>query len=408
MKQILTVFSFTFRDAVRKKAFIISSAIMALLVVALFSVPSIINAFKKETPATRDKTCYYIDAENSIPGGILALSAYFADMNFVPGETGKIAEYTAEVKNDGSISVIEVVPGGAIPELKVYKKDFMRGLDAAQVSDVLSKEYIRSVLKESGLGENADIIDVRLNYTSQIVNKMDVSGYVVGLLLTMVMFFAIYFYGYGVAMSIATEKSSRVMETLVVSAPPSRILIGKCAAMGAVGLVQLAGLILVGAVSYNLLLPDDFTIMGMPLAFSSFSLSSALLILLYFLLGYFLYAVLNSVCGATVSRMEDLNTAMMPVVFLSLVSFYLSYFANIASGGETFSKIVTIIPFTAPFVIPFRLLNESVPAGEIVISLILLAVLIAVITRISVRLYSASVLHYGKRPKIKTLLKTPK
>jgi ABC-2 type transport system permease protein len=198
------------------------------------------------------------------------------------------------------------------------------------------------------------------------------------------------------------------METLVVSAPPSRILIGKCAAMGAVGLVQLAGLILVGAVSYNLLLPDDFTIMGMPLAFSSFSLSSALLILLYFLLGYFLYAVLNSVCGATVSRMEDLNTAMMPVVFLSLVSFYLSYFANIASGGETFSKIVTIIPFTAPFVIPFRLLNESVPAGEIVISLILLAVLIAVITRISVRLYSASVLHYGKRPKIKTLLKTPK
>ena len=96
MKQILTVFSFTFMEAVKKKAFKISSIIMALLIIALFSVPAIINAVSKEKPETRDKTCYYIDSENSIPGGMSALSAYFPDTDFIPSKSDKLSEYTAE------------------------------------------------------------------------------------------------------------------------------------------------------------------------------------------------------------------------------------------------------------------------------------------------------------------------
>mgnify|MGYP000594530332 FL=1 len=70
---------------------------------------------------------------------------------------------------------------------------------------------------------------------------MNLTEYVVGLLLTFVMFFAVYYYGYGVAMSISSEKTSRVMETLIISAKPSKILIGKCLAMGVLGLLQLVG-----------------------------------------------------------------------------------------------------------------------------------------------------------------------
>ena len=74
-----------------------------------------------------------------------------------------------------------------------------------------------------------------------IAGQMDLSGYALGLILTVLMFFAIYYYGYGVSMSVATEKASRVMETLVVSAKPSRLLIGKCLAMGCLLYTSSAG-----------------------------------------------------------------------------------------------------------------------------------------------------------------------
>ena len=75
------------------------------------------------------------------------------------------------------------------------------------------------------------VLSTDISYTTVPAGKMDVTGYSLGIVLTLLMFFAVYFYGYGVAMSVASEKTSRVMETLVVSAKPSRIF-GKCVAMG--------------------------------------------------------------------------------------------------------------------------------------------------------------------------------
>ena len=94
---------------------------------------------------------------------------------------------------------------------------------------------------------------------------------------------------------------------------PSRILLGKCLGMGVIGLCQLGLFLLVGGAGFTLLVPKDFTVMGMPLALSSFTVTSALLVLVYFLLGYALYAMLNSVCGATVSRAEDLNLSLIHI-----------------------------------------------------------------------------------------------
>ena len=68
-------------------------------------------------------------------------------------------------------------------------------------------------------------------------------------------------------------------------------------------------------------------------------------------------------------------------------------------------RIVTYIPFTSPFIMPFRLLNENVPAIDIGISIVLLIAAIVLVSIVSVRLYSASVLHYGQRLKIKEIFK---
>ncbi len=208
-------------------------------------------------------------------------------------------------------------------------------------------------------------------------------------------------------MSVASEKTSRVMETLIVSAKPSRILLGKCLAMGTLGLLQLSVFIIAAALGYTFIVPNDFTISGVPLALSSFTPISAILILVFFILGYSLYAMINSVCGATVSRIEDLQSAMMPSVLISLISFYAAYMV-LFLPDQTIRRVISYIPFTSSFIMPFRLLNETVAALDIVISVVLLLVAIIVVSIVSVRLYSASVMHYGQRLKIRDLFRLSK
>jgi len=277
--------------------------------------------------------------------------------------------------------------------------------DTDGVTEVLRQAFVSATLTNAGVSaDTATMALAEMPVELTAAGKMDVTGYALGMALTMVVFFAVYFYGYGVAMSVASEKTSRVMETLLVSASPTRILLGKCVGMGLLGLVQLSLFLLAGGLGYAWLVPDGFSIMGAPLALSSFTVGSALLVLVYFLLGYALYALINSICGATVSRTEDLNSAMMPAVLVSIVSFYAAYMMLFLDDSPL-RRAVGLIPFTSPFLMPFRLLNETVPAVEIVVSIVLLIAAIVAVAALSARIYAASVLHYGTRLKLGELFR---
>lgn len=425
MRDILTVFRFTLRDGARKKAFWVTTIIVLVLIVGICCIPRVMELFSGGStpepgteapgsstgePVEKTETCYLIDEQQLIPGAAEALAAALPQADVIAGEESQLDSYKAEAEEDGSIYIVQVLPSeqGMLPKVQFYVHDILSGAPTDTVTAVLKTTYVSQALQSAGV--SADMAALALSdmtYDMAIVGKMDMSGYVLGILLTMLTFFAVYYYGYGVAMSVASEKTSRVMETLVVSAKPSRILVGKILGMGVLGLLQMLMFLVVGALGYTLLVPEDFTIGGMPLALSAFTPASAVLILVYFLLGYALYAVLNSVCGATVSRTEDLNAAMMPTVFISLIAFYAAYMVMFIPN-EAAKRIVTYIPFTSPFLLPFRLLNETVPATDIAISLVLLVVCIALVALLSIRIYSASVLHYGQRLKLKDILKLSK
>lgn len=260
-----------------------------------------------------------------------------------------------------------------------------------------------------GAGVKPEIIaasQIPLSYTEEAVGEMSITRYILGLVMTFVMFFAVYYYGYGVAMSVASEKTSRVMETLIISAKPSRILVGKCLAMGAVGLLQLGGLLVFGGLCYSFFLPEGFQIAGLDLSFSGFTFGTTEVLAVYFILGYTLYAVINSVCGAAVSKVEDLNSAMMPVSVIAIIGFYLGYFTSVAGGGSNvLSKLAVYLPISSPFAVPFKILTGDIKTVELAVSIGLLAGTILVVTVLSVRVYSASVMHYGNRLKWKDLKK---
>lgn len=416
MKQIMTICKFTFLDGLRKKAFIITTAVMLILVVGFCGVTALIGSGSGSDETAQEDTasqpsaseysskCYFADDTGKFADSIAALQSAFPTTEFIAATAQEADGYKESVADDGNISIIHIIEQDGKPFIQIITKDFMSGISTSDAADVLTKSYVSDILSDAGMdAATIGLIQEELPYSVETMGDMNLSGFAIGVLLTMLIFFAVYYYGYGVAMSIATEKTSRVMETLIVSAKPSSILMGKCLGMGLLGLLQFGGLIAVSAVSYITLVPGDFTIMGMPLSFSAFTPATAVLILLYFILGYILYAVMNSVCGATVSKIEDINSAMMPVVLISLASFYLGYMTSITASGSSsmLQKLAIYLPFSSPFAVPFKLLNGDIPASDLAISIGLMIVFIIVITAVSIRIYSASVLHYGKKLKLK-------
>ena len=414
MKQILTVFSYTFKEGVRKKAFWISTLVIMVLLGVMCAIPRVMTLFDKEEESAETKTeysgtCYMADETGVFEKEIPYLKAVYPGMNFKSIEQDEIKglEKAVDESKSRNVAILSIQEKEAAPVLEITVSNFLSKVQVDTIADACNKIWQSHLLTEKGLekGEVA-VIQTPLTYTEKFIRNMNLTEYVVGLLLTFVMFFAVYYYGYGVAMSISSEKTSRVMETLIISAKPSKILIGKCLAMGTVGLLQLGGLMAFAGFCYKFILPEGFQIAGVDLAVSGFTPKTLIFLIIYFILGYALYAVMNSVCGAAVSKIEDLNSAMMPVSILVIIGFYLGYFTSVMGGGSgALSKLAVYLPISSPFAVPFKLITGEINMQELGISILLLVLAIVIVTTFSVRIYSASVMHYGNRLKWKELKK---
>ena len=417
MKQIFSVFAFTFKNGARQKTFIITTVIILAIILVACSVPRVLLSFTggniEDIVTGKFYTCYYIDETGKLNGGELLLADKLTDTEFIVAAPEDKDRIMSDIASDAKTALILIANGeDGKPAITISAKDFLNRVAAnsGDIASVLSKLYSTRVMEELGIG--AEIIADAQRQIPCTVNTeggLTPSGYAAGILLITLTFFAVYYYGYGVASSVASEKSSRVMETLIVSAKPSYILIGKCLGMGILGLCQFGGILIFTALCWKLLIPPDFTVMGTALSLTAFTPRSVFLIIVFFILGYTLYAMMNAVCGATIDKLDELNAAMMPVMLISMGSFYLSYFT--AMMGTTYDYLVNLsmyIPFSAPFIMPFVLLNGEVAGWQILLSAGILVVTIVIVAAISIRIYNASVMHYGKRLKLTEAIKKRK
>jgi len=316
-------------------------------------------------------------------------------------------EALERVREEGNAAVLQI---GLLDDGTLYSnimmRDVMSRFPASAVGEIINYVYRWNQFDQLG-------------YDMEVTEQIMLSGVTVGasqlndftnmfaaMGLMMLMFMTVYVYGSSVATSVATEKSTRVMETLIVSAKPSRILVGKVFGMGLVGLAQMAGLLgLAGGLgalrSLAIGAVADTTDAVSSLALS---LPLALLLIAYFLMGYALYAMMNSMCGAMVSKLEDLNSAMAPAMLIAMFSFYFGGFAPMLTGGGI-SRATMLIPFTAPFAAPSVLLSGEFDWSLIALSVAIMLAAIIALSWISGKVYSASVLHYGNRLKFSDLSK---
>ena len=222
------------------------------------------------------------------------------------------------------------------------------------------------------------------------------------MLLSIVLFYAIYFCAYQVSSSITTEKTSKIMETLVTSTSPRTIILGKTLGIGLIGLVQLVLIVATALVSAKSFLEPE--LLEKALDMSNITPFLGVITVIYFVLGYFTYALLYALTGSTVSKPEDIQSANTPVAILSVVGFYLSYFTmmNPTSSLNTFAAMM---PISSPFCMPFRVMMGLADAKEIIISIIILIITCLLIANIAIKIYSSAILNYGKKISFKDMVK---
>jgi ABC-2 type transport system permease protein len=175
---------------------------------------------------------------------------------------------------------------------------------------------------------------------------------------------------------------------------PRALLARKINGNGALGLLQLALTVVVG--------------LGVASATGAIELRSADLgtlgvVLVWFVLGYLFYAALYAISGVIVSRQEDLQSSSTPVTMV-LIAGYLVAFPVLDDPGSSLAVISSLVPFTAPIVMPVRVAVGEASGAEIVASLGILVVAIALLVPLGARIYEGAVLRMGKPMKLREAL----
>lgn len=407
MKDLWIVAKYTAKEMLKRKSFLISNFIILLLIVVGFNVPNIMNSFKGENSQEEEQNqIVVIDSENILGKEMIeSLNETDITENFKVIEKNiDLEEWKQKVNQNEIEGIILLYSKDNMMEMEYIVDSLGMGGNTDEIMTLFNELYQNKKMQMLGL-DFQEIAQIKQPIKIQVTElKEGTSGGMLfaAMMLCIVLFYAIYFCAYQVSSSITTEKTSKIMETLVTSTSPKMIVLGKTFGIGLVGLLQIAAILLVTFISYQVFLPEG--ILEGFLDVSKITPTFVIMIIVYFILGYSLYSLLYALTGSTVSKPEDINSANSPVALLAVVGFYLAYFSmmNPTSSINTFASI---FPFSAPFSMPFRFIGNTVTTGEIIASLGVMVVTILIIANIAIKIYSNAILHYGTKLNIKDILK---
>ncbi len=213
----------------------------------------------------------------------------------------------------------------------------------------------------------------------------------------LLLYVAIITFGYAIASNVVTEKSSRVVEVILSAIRPTQLLAGKVIGVGLLGLIQIALIAAIGLaislIAGNVSLPSS-------------TAETAILVLVYFVLGYAFYGCAFAGVASLVSRQEDAQSTTMPLLVI-LIGSYLATNSALGNPDGGLAQIGTFLPPMAPMLVPGRAAQDALPLWELALSLALMAISILIVVRVAARIYDRSVLRFGTPMKLREALSLP-
>ena len=402
MKSLFTVISFTIKDMVKRKSFIVSNIIILLIVIIGFNV---INWLSSQEETLTEVTV--VDNQDIFEGRLDNLNEQFKQLGY-DVKIDKITtaeELKAKVENEELDSAIVLSENENGLKFEYLVNGMSLGTTVpTEVINAIQLTYQNMQLIKLGIPEDQlPTLNTESNIEVVSLSSNESSGNIfIMMILSIVLFYAIYFYAYQVSTAITVEKTSRIIETLVTSTSPRIIVLGKTIGIGIVGIIQTLVLILVAVICAKTILPAEM--LNSILEMTHLSPAIIAIIAIYYLLGYSLYALLYALTGSTVSKPEEVQSANGPVAILAVIGFYLSYF-TMMNPTSSLNEIAALVPISSPFCMPFRAMMGLSSTNEIILSVVILVITILLVAHISIRIYSNAILNYGEKISFKKLVR---
>lgn len=403
MKDLFTVMKFTMKDMVKRKSFIISTIIFLVMIIVGFNVPKILKSIKGED--TVDKLLI-VDESNVFEGALESLKKLDTGYEIEIANL-KYDEVKEKIQSEEIESAIFVEKQEENIKIKYIVKDatMMEEVPEDIISTINTLYTNIQISKLELTEEQLKSITPNFEFSLEQTDEKANGNVFAMMLLSIVLFYAIYFCAYQVSSSITTEKTSKIIETLVTSTSPKTIVLGKTIGIGIVGLLQMILLVGTALISAKVFLEPGM--IEQVLDMSAITPYLGIVTIIYFILGYFAYALLYALTGSTVSKPEDIQSANGPVAMLAVIGFYLSYFTMMNPTSEM-NIFASLFPISSPFCMPFRIMMGLAKPTDVLISISILIVTILVIAKVTIKIYSNAILNYGTKMSLKDIIKVYK
>lgn len=413
MNQFGKIFKFELKNYLANKIFAGVTIFLVVLLAVVMFFPNIRDAVKgsgDETDAPQEELAVMLVADSDTDMTEY-ISTAFGEA-FTDYEVKAVSDGADRIKQqiaDGEAECAFVIDG--LSSYTYYVNNLSMYDSNTDIADALLQNlYQMHAMAESGMSEEQinGILSQQITHETQLLGKDQVKNYFYTYIMIFALYMVILLYGQMVATNVATEKSSRAMELLITSAKPVSMMFGKVIASCLAGFVQLLAVFGSAFLFYNL---NKNSWGDNEIVASIFDMPVELLIfmLVFFILGFVIYAFLFGAVGSTVSKLEDINTAVMPITLLFVIAFMVVMFSMTGSSVDTPIMVVcSYIPFTSPMAMFTRIAMSTVLWYEIAISIAILIASVIGVGVLSAKIYRIGVLMYGNAPKPKDLLKALK
>lgn len=462
------VLKFSFIQLVKTKSFIFSTILTILIINGILAasmiLPTVFSDDDTSSTSVGDisnstegqdeqssviKKVYWYDETDISPAYDYKKFAQENNIEFVISDKGKdelIKDIEVSEKAELLITLSRDESGSFyIKAYRPYSESIITEDDSDFLLYNLSTDF--KEFKYSTLGlteEQIEFADSSININSYIAGKQKSEGALVmstllPMIISMALFMLIFTYGQMVAQSIATEKASKVMELLLTSIRPLAVVVGKVLAMGLVALFQVITIGITVALTFFISgsvvkdiaptpniseitanVPDDIQTeitSAISETFTNLNPLSIIMVIVVFILGFFFFALISAIIGASISRLEDLAQANQPLVLIGILGFYLAYFSSgIFSDAEnikatTLQWVSWYLPISSPFALPSGILMGYLSIPQALLAIAFLAICVLLFVLVVTKVYETLILHTGDRIKLIKIIKmafTPK
>jgi ABC-2 type transport system permease protein len=419
---MFTVIKFTFLSRFRSKSFRVMSIIIIILMTVLINLPASIDKL-----SSHDAVKIGVISGNQAAAITTKLEDFYSkqekpDIAIVPlASTGnkKVDDKQAmqKIANKEISGYLELSddPASGFPKV-VYKSEgslefslkgkLQTGLQLIKQDMILKEAKVAPELMAK-VQAPVQFGAVQISTNNQAAGGKTESQMIMAYVLVYVLLFLLYMgvigFGNMVAMEITAEKSSRVMEILITSVSPLKQMFGKIIGICLLALLQIAIILIVAVINLNFS-SNNQLIKDLNLSWADLKLSMLVYFLIFYIMGFFIYATVFAAVGSLVSRTEEVGQAIMPVTFLIVGAFMIAMF-GLSNPTSGFVVAMSFVPFFTPLIMFLRIGMSDPAVWEIWLSIAILFVSIVGMAWLAAKIYRTGVLMYGKRPSFRELRK---